>query len=92
MGFKIFTKSADIEAEERSDEFSVINDGNLNYTAAGGANSSKLTYQEASGAPIETKSPLGYSVGAVTVIGLNLNQMIGTGVFSTRTLTMPRCF
>ncbi|OJK04648.1 hypothetical protein ASPACDRAFT_21029 [Aspergillus aculeatus ATCC 16872] len=83
MGFKIFTKSADIEADERSDEFSVINDGNLNYTAAGGANSSKLTYQEASGAPIETKSPLGYSVGAVTVVGLNLNQMIGTGVFST---------
>ncbi|PYH49516.1 high affinity methionine permease [Aspergillus saccharolyticus JOP 1030-1] len=83
MGFRIFTKSADIETDERSEEFSVIEDGDLQYTAAGGVNSAKATYQEASGAPIEIKSPLGYSVGAISVIGLNLNQMIGTGVFST---------
>ncbi|OOG00652.1 hypothetical protein ASPCADRAFT_125662 [Aspergillus carbonarius ITEM 5010] len=86
MGFLPFTtKARETEAtsEQSSDRLSVIDDGNLQFTAGGGANSSKLTYQEASGAPIEAKSPLGYSVGAVTVIFLNLSMMIGTGVFST---------
>ncbi|GKZ69403.1 hypothetical protein AnigIFM50267_004598 [Aspergillus niger] len=86
MGFLPFTTKAEeagVTSEQSSDTFSVIDDGNLQYTVDGGANSSKRTYQEASGAPIESKSPLGYSVGAVTVIFLNLSKMIGTGVFST---------
>ncbi|PWY89829.1 high affinity methionine permease [Aspergillus heteromorphus CBS 117.55] len=88
MGFLPFTTKTD-EAEAggtftpSSENLSVIDDGNMQYTAGGGKNSAKLTYQEASGAPIESKSPLGYSVGAVTVIFLNLSKMIGTGVFST---------
>jgi hypothetical protein len=56
----------------------------LQYTTEVGGNTSRATYQEASGAPIEVNSPLGYSVGPVTVIFLNLSKMIGTGVFSTR--------
>lgn len=87
MGFLPFTTKAEEASaisEQASDTLSVIDDGNLQYTVDGGANSSKRTYQEASGAPIESKSPLGYSVGAVTVIFLNLSKMIGTGVFSTR--------
>ncbi|PYH63248.1 high affinity methionine permease [Aspergillus vadensis CBS 113365] len=86
MGFLPFTTKAEevgATSEQASDTLSVIDDGNLQYTVDGGANSSKRTYQEASGAPIESKSPLGYSVGAVTVIFLNLSKMIGTGVFST---------
>ncbi|XRM40976.1 hypothetical protein ABZX51_004278 [Aspergillus tubingensis] len=86
MGFLPFTTKAEEASaisEQASDTLSVIDDGNLQYTVDGGANSSKRTYQEASGAPIESKSPLGYSVGAVTVIFLNLSKMIGTGVFST---------
>ncbi|KAJ6186689.1 hypothetical protein N7519_007990 [Penicillium mononematosum] len=55
----------------------------LQYTTEVGGNTSKATYQEASGAPVEVNSPLGYSVGWVTVIFLNLSKMIGTGVFST---------
>ncbi|KAJ5766044.1 uncharacterized protein N7511_003660 [Penicillium nucicola] len=55
----------------------------LQYTTETGGNTSKATYQEASGAPVEVNSPLGYSVGPVTVIFLNLSKMIGTGVFST---------
>ncbi|KAM6504345.1 high affinity methionine permease, partial [Amanita muscaria] len=35
------------------------------------------------GAPTETISPLGYHVGAVTVVFLNISRMIGTGIFST---------
>ncbi|KAF7591319.1 hypothetical protein BBP40_001695 [Aspergillus hancockii] len=84
MGFSLFyTKAALTESEERSDNGSIIDTGSLQYTAEGGHNSSKLTYQEASGAPIEVDSPLGYSVGSITVVFLNLSKMIGTGVFST---------
>lgn len=57
------------------------------YTNEVGGNTTKATYQEASGAPVEVNSPLGYSVGWVTVIFLNLSKMIGTGVFSTRMCT-----
>ncbi|KAF2093562.1 high affinity methionine permease [Rhizodiscina lignyota] len=61
----------------------VLTDGSLQFTGASGENTSKPTYQEASGAPVESKSPLGYSVGWVTVIFLNLSKMVGTGIFST---------
>lgn len=89
MGFSFFTTkdTATVGEDERSEETSIIDDGSLHYTAEGGANSSKLTYQEASGAPIEANSPLGYSVGFITVVFLNLGKMIGSGVFSTRTFT-----
>ncbi|KAM0330169.1 hypothetical protein ACHAQA_004342 [Verticillium albo-atrum] len=63
-------------------EASVIRDGNLAYfrqTAGNGATG----YQEAVGAPVETKSPLGYHVNWLTIIFLNLNHMVGTGIFST---------
>jgi hypothetical protein len=56
----------------------------LQYTTEIGGNTSEVTYQDASGAPVEVNSPLGYSVGPVTVVFLNLSKMIGTGVFSTR--------
>ncbi|CAI7664009.1 unnamed protein product [Penicillium manginii] len=54
------------------------------YTAAEGLNSSITTYQDASGAPVETSSPLGYSVGFMAALCLNINQMVGTGIFSTQ--------
>jgi hypothetical protein len=63
---------------------SVVTDGSLQFTAEEGGNSAKLTYQEASGAPVETNSPLGYSVGGFTIVFLNLSKMVGTGIFSTR--------
>lgn len=71
---------------EQHGEFdaSSLSSGDLQYTAQAGANSSVPTYQEASGAPVEINSPLGYSVGWITVVFLNLSKMIGTGVFSTR--------
>lgn len=58
--------------------------GSLEYVAQQGENGSVPTYQEASGAPVEIRSPLGYRVEWVTIIFLNIGQMIGTGVFSTR--------
>ncbi|RSM09155.1 hypothetical protein CEP52_004307 [Fusarium oligoseptatum] len=73
--------SADPEASDS--EPSVIHDGNLAYTRVKGGNGSKPSYQEAVGAPVESKSPLGYHVGWLTVIFLNVNMMIGTGIFST---------
>lgn len=62
----------------------VLTEGSLEYTVARGGNDSLPSYQEASGAPVETISPLGYFVGPVTVIFLNISMMIGTGVYSTR--------
>ena len=62
----------------------ILTEGSLEYTVAQGGNDSLPSYQEASGAPVETKSPLGYFVGPVTIIFLNVSMMIGTGVYSTR--------
>jgi hypothetical protein len=59
-------------------------DGSLQYIVEKGGNTDEVAYQEASGAPIESDSPLGYSVGAITIVFLNLSKMIGTGIYSTR--------
>ena len=67
-----------------TDDRSEVSDGSLHYVAEKAGNDSGLSYQEASGAPVEAQSPLGYEVGAVTIIFLNVSKMIGTGVFSTR--------
>ena len=65
-------------------EASVIRDGDLAFTRVKGGNGAEATYQEAIGAPVESNSPLGYHVGWATILFLNINQMIGTGIFSTR--------
>lgn len=41
-------------------------------------------YQDGNGAPVESVSPLGYHVGWAGILFLNVSQMVGTGVFSTR--------
>ncbi|CAG8956684.1 hypothetical protein HYFRA_00012228 [Hymenoscyphus fraxineus] len=61
----------------------VIRDGGLKFTVEQGGNDSQPSYQEASGAPVETSSPLGYAVGPITILFLNLSKMVGTGVYST---------
>ncbi|KAJ5462238.1 hypothetical protein N7530_010443 [Penicillium desertorum] len=71
------------EYTESVPQYESSDNDSLQYTTEVGGNTSKATYQEASGAPVEVNSPLGYSVGWVTVIFLNLSKMIGTGVFST---------
>lgn len=58
--------------------------GDLKFVQELGGNFSKPSYQEASGAPVETTSPLGLQVTPLTTVFLNIGQMIGTGVFSTR--------
>ncbi|KAI1645266.1 amino acid transporter [Daldinia loculata] len=72
-----------VDTHPSSSDISVIHDGNLAYTLEKAGNGSKPSYQEAAGAPVESKSPLGYHVGWITVLFLNINQMIGTGIFST---------
>ncbi|KAF2436329.1 high affinity methionine permease [Tothia fuscella] len=83
-----FTSSKDPELNESyipddGSTHSVLTDGSLQFTSQEGGNLAKPSYQEASGAPVERDSPLGYDVGWVTIIFLNLSKMIGTGVFST---------
>lgn len=70
-------------------EPSILHDGDLAYTRAKAGNESGATYQEAVGAPVEVRSPLGYNVGWATIIFLNVNQMVGTGIFSTREYCGP---
>jgi hypothetical protein len=70
----------------------VVRDGNLEYTKESAGNESLPSYQEASGAPVEKESPLGYEINWFTVIFLNIGQMIGTGVFSTRMPPPPSQF
>ncbi len=71
-------------------ERSVLTDGSLKFTAEEGGNTSKPTYQEVSGAPVESNSPLGYFAGWVTIVFLNLNKMVGTGIFSTRMMHLSK--
>lgn len=58
--------------------------GSLEFVQEYGGNNSMPSYQEASGAPVEIISPLGLEVTGFTSMFLNIGQMIGTGVFSTR--------
>jgi hypothetical protein len=58
--------------------------GGTYYVAGKAANNKEVSYQDASGAPVEESSPLGYNVGAMTILFLNISKMVGTGIFSTR--------
>lgn len=60
-----------------------ISTGSTQYIGEKGGNNAPLTYQDASGAPVEHESPLGYSVNPVTLTLLNITMMIGAGIYST---------
>ncbi|BCS23659.1 uncharacterized protein APUU_40103A [Aspergillus puulaauensis] len=60
-----------------------INYGGVQYVGERGGNDAPPTYQDASGAPVEHKSPLGYAVGPATITLLNITMMIGAGIYST---------
>ncbi|KAG7000034.1 High-affinity methionine permease [Fusarium oxysporum f. sp. conglutinans] len=83
--------NADQNYTSDSSDPALLRDGNLAFTRVQGGNDAKPSYQEAIGAPVETNSPLGYHVGWLTIIFLNVNQMIGTGIFSTRVYQRPVC-
>ncbi|KAK9851255.1 hypothetical protein MYU51_010989 [Penicillium brevicompactum] len=77
-------------SERQSEANSVNQDHDEHTPAAGGqfisgkgGNDAPPTYQDASGAPVESNSPLGYSVGPVTITLLNITMMIGAGIYST---------
>ena len=81
------SKTPEVEVTSTSNDIAtgaVLTEGSLEFTVAQGGNGSLPSYQEASGAPVETNSPLGYFVGPVTIVFLNISMMIGTGVYSTR--------
>ena len=80
---KLSTVEANATGPDAAPE-AVLKEGSLDFTVARGGNDSLPSYQEASGAPVETSSPFGYLVGPVTVVFLNISMMVGTGVYSTR--------
>lgn len=71
-----------------ADNASQISDGSITYIGEKGGNNAGATYQEASGAPVESDSPLGYAVGPVTILLMNISMMIGTGIYSTREVSL----
>lgn len=66
--------SPEVDTEASDTEASIIHDGELAYTRVKGGNGSGPSYQEAVGAPVEVKSPLGHHVNWITVIFLNINM------------------
>lgn len=78
---------ADVHSDKKAPSFndgiSVHKAGSLEYIGEQGGNGSLPTYQEASGAPVEVSSPLGYEVAWLTLAFLNVGQTIGVGVFSS---------
>lgn len=65
------------------DQIAFVTERNLQYAVQKGDNSGLPTYQDISGAPVEARSPLGYHVGSITIVFLNLSAIVGTGVYST---------
>lgn len=93
-----FRRSANEKAEDsaRSSSNDVVSSheivstaGDLKFVVEQGGNGSQPSYQEVSGAPVEANSSLGYAVGPVTIVLINISKMIGTGVYSTRTYSYP---
>ncbi|BCS26451.1 high affinity methionine permease [Aspergillus puulaauensis] len=85
MGFFDFkSKATDTQVTQHdAPSEDTIDGGSLHYTADAGGNTTVPTYQEASGAPVEVVSPLGYEAGFITLIFMNVSKMVGTGIFST---------
>ncbi len=86
-----FSNRVGVVTTATADHQSEISDGSFKYVGEKGGNGTVTTYQDASGAPVERDSPLGYGVGAGTILLLNISMMIGTGIYSTRERKTSTC-
>lgn len=77
-------KGNEVKVSTANNSTESIQDGDIHYSVTETANAGTATYQDARGAPVEVESPLGYSVDSWVSLCLNINQMVGTGIFSTR--------
>lgn len=87
LGFRSKKSEADATSTSNdaiSSHEIVSTKGNLKFVVEQGGNGSQPSYQEVSGAPVEAHSSLGYAVGPLTIVLINISKMIGTGVYSTR--------
>jgi hypothetical protein len=80
---KVAEAEADAQSSSSEQLGHIVSADGLKYAVQQGGNDSPPSYQEASGAPVETKSPLGYNVGPIAILFLNYSKMVGTGVYST---------
>lgn len=76
------SSAAQVPASGDSSFNDVKVDGDLEFIHEYGGNGSKPSYQEASGAPVESVSPLGLEVSGFTTIFLNIGQMIVSNLCS----------
>lgn len=65
-------QTAAVASDNHEHRTSFVQDGKFKYAAEKGENSEEVSYQEASGAPVESRSPLGYHVGAITIVSFPL--------------------
>ena len=68
-----------------------IVEGDVKFVGELGGNGGGATVQDAWGAPVESKSPLGYEVGWWSALFLNITMLIGTGIFSFRKCHFQCC-
>ncbi|KAL1410263.1 hypothetical protein Q8F55_004269 [Vanrija albida] len=68
---------ADVDASDRH-----FIHATLDYVGEKGGNGAQETIQTTTGAPVETRNPLGYNVGFWTTLLINIGQLVGTGIFS----------
>jgi len=66
-----------------------IIEGDTQFIGEKGGNGAETTYQDVSGAPVESDNPLGYNVGWWSALFLNITMIIGTGIFSFRMFHLP---
>lgn len=69
------TPTTNFSNESQTSQTAFIEAQNRQYAIEKAGNNSATSYQEVSGAPVETKSTLGYNAGYVTVVFLNISKM-----------------
>ena len=83
-------QTSEVKVSDSATGQDFVDEGEFKYVVEKAGNGSGPSYQEVSGAPVEVNSPLGYSVGPITVLFLNISMMIGTGIYSTREYRCPK--
>lgn len=83
----------DAEGYDSDHQTQFVDNGNLKFAIEKGENSSEPSYQEVSGAPVESRSPLGYHVGTLTIVSAQLfHQNVQAGEILMSLLTMGSSF
>jgi hypothetical protein len=82
--FRVYKKELNLMCVNPQYLTRFITHGDLGFVQEEGEGEAEPSCQEAAGASAEHVSPLGQEVTWFTTIFLNIGEMIGAGIFSTR--------